>query len=266
MAKMRFLQLSDTHIGRGDNFENIQVVVDGIVEKKDEHQCRVIVWTGDVVDDGHKWQYKQAKQIKDQLTQAGFEVIAAPGNHDYGPQGIFESNRAKSRFHKFLHHDDDYPRVDLIDGVAYITLDSMEKEMADVEFPGAEGELGVDQLTELDYTLGELHSNSNVKKIVVALHHHPFYFRQFLALRDGDKLKKVVGNNDEHGARIHALVFGHKHYLNRLAEKEKKYKIPIIYSSNKTTSVKKNSAGAAVYKISVIDLEANSCDILEINA
>lgn len=265
MEKLRFLQLSDTHIGRGDNDDHLKTIVKGIIDTKNKHKCDTVVFTGDITDDGHRWQLRRANSIIDRLRDA-FNVIIVPGNHDYGRNGIHESTEAQKRFHSVLKLDDDYPTVQIIGGVAYIGLDSMEKEMKDTEAIGAQGEIGKKQLIELDAELTDLRDNKSVKKIVVALHHHPFYYRYVMVLRDAGELKEVLKSGSPSAPRVDALVFGHKHGTKRFKNKEDKYGIPLIFASPKSTSMKKTKEGKAVFTINLIDLEKKSRKAIEIPA
>lgn len=272
---MKFIHLSDLHIGQSNNTAKVKKIIDGIINKQDKHQCNSIVITGDIVDDGEMWQYREAKKIKKDLEKKNFAVIMIPGNHDYGSNGIFESEKSQRLFHDILGINNEYPRVDFdndnIPEIAFISLDSMEQEMIDWEFWGAQGEIGKVQLMELDYLLDELKNNQNIKKIVLGLHHHPFYFNRCLALRDSKELKNVVGKNDEHKKkRIDCLIFGHKHSQKRFNDKdnnkEKKYGIPMIYASHKSTDIVAGNKGQAVYEIGMIDLGTNKVSSIEINA
>ena len=38
MTNHRFLQLSDLHIGKGDNDDHMKIIVKGIIEKQEEHK------------------------------------------------------------------------------------------------------------------------------------------------------------------------------------------------------------------------------------
>lgn len=189
-----------------------------------------------------------------------------PGNHDYGSNGIFEGERSFKMFHEILELGEDYPKINIHDSIAFISLDSMEQEMREYEFWGAQGKIGRQQLINLDHALDEFSDNKNVNKIVVALHHHPFYYNRWLALRDAKEFKSVIGKNDEHNGRIDCLVFGHKHGRHMFTKKEKKYDIPIIYASHKSTSIAVGKGRKAVYKISIIDVNTNKIDLVEIKA
>ncbi|MCK4467387.1 MAG: metallophosphoesterase [Desulfobacterales bacterium] len=59
---MKFIHLSDLHIGRSDNTDSTLRIIDGIFKKQDSLNCKCIVITGDIVDDGEIWQFREAKK------------------------------------------------------------------------------------------------------------------------------------------------------------------------------------------------------------
>lgn len=259
---MKFIHLSDLHIGKSDNKKRLGIIVDWIIANQDEHKSNVIIITGDIVDDGALGQYRKAKSYIEKLKKAKFVVLPTPGNHDYGTNGIVESWECVARYRKYISGDVDYPHLLKEDGCAFIMLDSMLQEMVEHELWGAQGELGKQQLNELDRILNEIEEDDPGMKVVVALHHHPFYYRHFLKLRDDDLLKKVIRDEDRHKSRVHCLVFGHKHVDHRFngkGSKEKKYNIGVIHSAGSSTE--RDDDGKLI--VPVIDLETNLIDHYE---
>ncbi len=232
---MKLVHLSDLHIGKSSNDKRVRTIVDWIIGARGEHGASAVLITGDLVDDGALGEYREAqKQIK-RLQDAGFPVLCTPGNHDYGANGIAEDDECYLRFRKYISGDVDYPhRVDLGDFV-FILLDSMLQEMKEHNIWGAQGELGKHQLRELDRLLDDIESNAPEKTVVVALHHHPFYYNYFLALRDEELFKEVITDEDKKDCRVDAILFGHKHVEKRFAAKEKKYNCRMIYASGSST-------------------------------
>ncbi len=241
LRAMKFIHLSDIHIGQSHNLENFASIVDWIVAFQSVHKSKVVVITGDIVDDGALGQYREAKQQIDKLTHAGLQVLCTPGNHDYGANGIVESEECVARFKKYISGDVDYPlRVD-IDDHSFILIDSMLEEMNNYKLWGAQGEIGKAQLSELDRILNEINHSQQQRKIIVALHHHPFYYNYFQKLRDDELFKKVIIDEEKQSSRIDAIVFGHKHVAHRFVEKEQKYKLDLIYSAG--ASIERSDAG-----------------------
>ncbi len=254
---MKIIHLSDIHIGKSKNKDRFIEIVTWIIDNQKNHSSSVVVLTGDIVDDGSLGQYREAQiQIK-RLTDQGFTVLPSPGNHDYGANGIVENWECVERYKKYISCDTDYPYSVSIEDCVFIMLDSMLQEMKDYELWGAQGELGKQQLSELDRMLNDIEQNSPEKKVILALHHHPFYYNYLLKLRDDDLFKKVIMDEDKGDSRINCLLFGHKHSEKRFSgdnSKEAKYNIDVIYASGSSTE--RNDDGKLV--IPIIDLNSNS--------
>ena len=254
---MKIIHLSDIHIGKSSNHERFASIVDWILNKKTTHKSKVVVITGDIVDDGALWQYKEAKKQIDKLRDGSMSVFCVPGNHDYGTNGIFENNECIGYFKKYISGDIDYPHCEMIGNHAFVLLDSMLEEMKETELWGAQGKLGEDQLRNLDKLLDDLEDDSSETKVVIAMHHHPFYYNYFLKLRDDDLFKQVMTREDDGTSRANCVMFGHKHVEKRFNEagdsKEEKYGIDVIFSSGSTTE--RHSNGKMV--VPVINLNSN---------
>ena len=254
---MKIIHLSDIHIGKSKNKDRFNSIISWIIGNKEIHGSNVVVLTGDVVDDGSLGQYREAQVQINRLKDAQYTVLSAPGNHDCGANGIAESWDCVARFKKYISGDVDYPHAVNVENCVFIMLDSMLQEMKDYELWGAQGELGKQQLSELDRILNNIEENEPGKKVVVALHHHPFYYNYFLKLRDDELFKKVIMDEDREDSRINCLLFGHKHSEKRFSgkqSKETKYNIDVIYSSGSSTEREDN--GKLV--VPVIDLTNNS--------
>jgi len=252
---LRFLHLSDLHIGKSNNIEKTARIVDWIILNKGTHQSRIVVISGDLVDDGHTWQFSLAREQLDRLREENFTVLVVPGNHDYGPDGIRERTSSQEDFIKMISGITEYPYAYLEMGQAFILLDSMAEEIKTREFWGAQGNLGAGQLLKLDQLLDELAHNPAVENIVLVLHHHPFDYRFYHGLRDQADLKAVIARRIEEPPRVNVLLFGHKHNEHRFNDpdenKEELFGINIIYASGQT--VERDQLGRMV--IPVIDLE-----------
>lgn len=250
---MKVIHLSDIHVGKSNNSSKFESIVTWAIDAKSDHGAKAVVITGDIVDDGALGQYRVAERQIDRLKAAGYEVLCTPGNHDYGTNGIAESWECVSRFKSHIGGDVDYPhRVDL-GKYSFILLDSMLQEMKDYEVWGAQGELGKQQLSELDRLLNDIEENEQERVVVIALHHHPFYYNYFLKLRDDDLFKKVVTDEDKGDCRVDCILFGHKHVEKRFSKKEEKYNTALIYASGSSTE--RHSDGKMI--IPVIDLDAS---------
>lgn len=260
---MKIIHLSDIHIGKSNNKKRFDLIVSWIIDNMENHGSKVMIITGDIVDDGSLGQYREAQSQFERLKSTDISALAAPGNHDYGSNGIVENWECVARFKKYISGDVDYPYSVVIDEYEFIMLDSMLEEMKEWEIWGAQGELGEQQLIELDRILNDVEENYPSRKVVVALHHHPFYYNYFLKLRDDELFKKVIMDEDKGDSRINCLLFGHKHAEKRFTgnnSKEEKYNIDVIYASGSSTERTDN--GDLI--IPVIDLENNSISTFNI--
>jgi len=235
---MKFFHLSDLHIGQSKNDHKVGVITRWIIEHASQHQARLVVITGDVVDSGFEWQYQQAQRHVERLRQEGFQVLVVPGNHDYGPLGIAESRKSANNFQRYLDEGRAFPSLEVIGRQAFILLDSMQQELEDVELWGAEGELGDSQLEELNTMLDNLEGDATVENVIVALHHHPFEYKNFHELRDAHKLMKVVASQGKSASRVQCLLFGHKHLAVRFnhppLDMETRYGLNMIFAAGST--------------------------------
>jgi calcineurin-like phosphoesterase family protein len=131
-----------------------------------------------------------------------------PGNHDYG-KGIRQKQDYVPLFKEVFYGDSalHYPKKDLIDGMAFLGLDSMEEEVKNDSL-WADGCLGEEQLEKLNDLLSADQEVVQADKRVVYLHHRPFmYFGPGHYLKDRKALKEVLM-----GKNVDLLLFGHKHF------------------------------------------------------
>jgi len=252
---LNIIHLSDLHIGKSNNIEKSAIIVDWILNNKDKHQSELVIISGDVVDDGKAWQFEQAKEQLARLRENGFTVLVCPGNHDYGPAGVWESHLSQEHFFSLISGVKEYPHLQIISGQAFILLDSMAKEIKNIELWGAQGNLGEEQLQKLDQMLEDQAANPAVENVFVILHHHPFDFLYYHGLRDQADLKGVISRRINQPPRVNGLLFGHKHIENRFNDpeenKEELFGIDLIYASGQT--VERDQEGKMV--IPVINVE-----------
>ena len=218
--------MSDLHVGATvpkvqKDFEDVADAL--IAELGDRASDHIIVITGDLVDDAHLGPHlgEHAEAQLQRLREAGFgNILVVPGNHDYGSGKIGYKELVSSfkerfygsdgkRFIADCRHDGHdphttYPKLNIINDVAFVGLDSMADELNWHDRLFAQGELGRAQLQRLDDLLhGE--TVAACARRVVYLHHHPFGYRPGHQLRDSAALAKVLTG------RVDALLFGHRH-------------------------------------------------------
>ena len=223
----KIIHLSDIHIGYKDCSEKFQKLIELIKLNYRPATDYVIVVTGDIVEDARqKWAYEEAVALFQRLENANYTVLVVPGNHDYG-SGRKGNERYVSLFKQAFYADESvtYPKLDIIDEIAFIGLDSMAATFEWFDVWGADGELGEEQLADLDTLLDC--ADLRDKKKVVYLHHHPFDNRGFLhMLKDYKHFKQVVEG------RVDCLLFGHNHEGNKYPNQ---WGIPQCYDGSSST-------------------------------
>lgn len=239
---MKIIHFSDIHIGYKDKeysnrysvaddrfsviIDNLQVKLQEL--KKREENDYVIIVTGDLVnqagdidDDGAYQNYKIIKDKFTKLNNNGFKnILIIPGNHDYYKPYLYADQTLvqvfQDNFWGFTQEPaltENYPRLNIINNVAFIGLDSMSAESGPFKSWGAEGDLGQiqrDRLVDL------LNNNVAVKSCayrVIYLHHNPFERVYWHILQDSEEFKNLLKSyNDTHSdQKIDLLLFGHTH-------------------------------------------------------
>lgn len=210
----KIIHLSDIHIGHEGMYERFRAVINHLAMIKQPAGNYVVLVTGDIVDEASDQTYDMAKECLDKLTGHGYRVLIVPGNHDYGSGNCADKKWVKE-FKKcfFGNGNIGYPKLDIIDDMAFIGLDSMAKELGTVDRLLANGELGTVQLKKLDNILNSK-KRKDCQKTVIYLHHHPMDPIPFHELKDAKKLaavlrKYVTKDNEKKG--IDAVLFGHLH-------------------------------------------------------
>ncbi|MCG2712949.1 MAG: metallophosphoesterase [Candidatus Omnitrophica bacterium] len=210
----KIVHMSDIHVGFSDYDLRFKRIAERLIENKAVQgaDC-VIVITGDIVEDANNPDnYKRAKATLDVLKENSFKnILLVPGNHDYGTGS--RGDKKFVRIFKKVFYDEnfEFPKKDIIDGIAFIGLDSMAEELNWYDKLFAEGELGEKQLLVLSELLLDDRDVRSCRKRVIYLHHHPFKFRPLHQLKDANKLKKVLTRAMHKGISIDALLFGHNH-------------------------------------------------------
>jgi predicted MPP superfamily phosphohydrolase len=201
----KIIHLSDLHVGHDDCGVKFRTLIDNITFLKQPAGNYIILITGDIVDNANNREYiDEAVEGIRTLEECGYKVLVVPGNHDYGTGTI--GNRKfvglfKEKYYKTRKIS--YPKLDIIDKIAFIGLDSTAEELHWLDRFLSEGELGKGQLSRLKKILKKPEL-ANRKKVVY-LHHHPFDFKIGMYLKDSEELKSIIEN------KIDMLLFGHYH-------------------------------------------------------
>jgi len=205
----------------------------------------VILISGDLTNNGTRAEFAQAVKILGRFREAGFRILVCPGNHDVGPMGntfyassqvhfqqqvlgeLLGIQRARTATNRMAEF---YPRVDHINGVACIGLDSANREDH-----LASGRIGSAQLIRLRGALRQIPGDV---PIVVYVHHHVFQWVHSMRLWDSQELLKILDG------RANLLCFGHKHQpkvWDALSRKSEKTGIDVLVSSGQSTAPKRRS-------------------------
>jgi len=241
----RILHISDLHVGKTEAEEwNLERIVKYIVKRDWEGSKPVVLITGDIVDDGKEQQFVLARKLLDDLYTNNFIVLPIPGNHDYGRNGNHAMEKRFKYFKNEFYRMENvsYPHIKEINGHYFIGLNSMKAETGFFEGLLADGELGGRQIHDTLGVLKKLDDRPPEQKVILHLHHHPFLFPDEDTLTS---IGEIVGHRLEDGedlmhkisGRVDFLLFGHEHrHLNFSSTKlSKKYRIPYIMSSGKST-------------------------------
>lgn len=239
---MKIIHFSDIHIGYKDKHysekyskcdDRFSLVINNLQAKlKELNKMKkneyVIIITGDLVNqagdlgvDGDYQNYKIMKEMLAKLNNNGFKnILVVPGNHDYYKPYMHAKKIFiqifKDNFGGFTQEPaltEDYPRLNIINKVAFIGLDSMSAENGLIKSWGADGDLGRPQKDRL---IDLLNNNDSVQKCthrVIYLHHNPFDLNYWHILRDAKEFKDVLTSYNETHAdkKIDLLLFGHTH-------------------------------------------------------
>ena len=214
-----FVQLSDLHISSRNNADEntaLRTIVEGLISEFSTVNKPTVLLTGDIVDDGTEDQYTNAVTILKPLKEAGFKLLACPGNHDYGPKGNIYTDNAQNRFQQFMLRDllgrpeadtstnimeNLYPVVDIIDDCFFLGIDTVVDAEDDFAHFAA-GEVGVKQRESIKAILKQVPDN---QPVIAYMHHHPFYRMVGMQMKDAQETMELLGS------KTNVLLFGHKH-------------------------------------------------------
>jgi predicted MPP superfamily phosphohydrolase len=227
----KIIHLSDIHVGHEDCGVKFLTIIDNITLLKQPANNYIILITGDIVNNATQIELiEEAVDAIEELEARGYKVLLIPGNHDYGT-GTRGFRRFVGRFKEkyYKTRKISYPKLDIIDEMAFIGLDSTAEELHWFDRFLAEGELGRRQLKRLKKILNDPEVAG--RKKIIYLHHHPFDFVFGMQLKDSEDLRKIIEN------KIDVLLFGHFHYNSDIADKifHGTWGIPRCYNAGSAT-------------------------------
>lgn len=251
---MKLIHLSDTHVGRDNNAQRLQSLLDDIASLGDPADY-LIVHTGDLNDRGSLDAMQQSRALLDPMADKGWRILLVPGNHDCGDAlhvdpGCAAQFRDHFSSYLFGRQPKQYPVLTLTDDCALIGLDSNEAEMGWWERWAAEGYLGEAQIAALNTLLDR--PEVRQRKVVVYLHHHPFFDAFAVRADSGDKgyLSHLFGWNTRRFRRLKdayslmqcirdradILLFGHQHFGLDYSAEGQRYGIPLALDGSSSTA------------------------------
>ena len=250
---MKIIHLSDTHLGRDNNLQRLQALLEDIAKLGDPAE-HLIVHTGDLNDTGSLNNMRQGRALLDNMAAKGWRVLLAPGNHDYGdalhtdPHCAAQFCEQFSRY-LFARQPARFPVLTLTADCALIGLDSNAAGLSWGERWAAEGHLGQAQIAELHALLNE--PQVRRRRVLVYLHHHPFFdafavradvadraylshllgwnTRRFRRLKDAYSLLQCLRD------RVDVLLFGHQHFGLDYSAEGKRYGIALALDASSST-------------------------------
>jgi Icc protein len=214
---MRFIQISDLHIGGLFKQDAFDTLVDEI---NNDLKPDVLIISGDLTDDGLVFQFEKAR---DELKKLKCEnIIIFPGNHDYRHTGyllfkeyfpIAKPDSAKVYEYKDNKNSNKNPQTIIV-----TTIDTARPDRD-------EGEVGYVQNLWLNKTLKKYaknqnsnddnnikgNSKSNQIKKIVAMHHHLIAipdtgYTNVVGISDAGDILRTCLDND-----VDLVICGHKH-------------------------------------------------------
>lgn len=207
--------ISDPHIGKGRRFyHKKERPLDNVDELRrlfreinvNEPISTPIVVLGDISQHGRADELAKFELARDEILALGRKVYVVGGNHDAGPFGSWGRESVEERFIKFasrVHRSDEpYPlSVDIGGAVALILVDSVGATIAR-PWSIARGLVGYTQRQKIKELIADARARG--RRVVVALHHHPFFRGLGLELVDSAEFLECID-----GAAV--CMFGHKH-------------------------------------------------------
>lgn len=231
------IHLSDLHIHRSDakaDNLNAKALVRYLSQRFGgfPKSSTYVVLTGDSVDDGAAAQYSQLRTNVLSPLSEHFTLLIAPGNHEYAFAGFLFDDAAPKRFRDCVRPFVASARFPCVtanreEKVLFIGLDSADP--SEQQFI-AEGIVTKEQRGQLARRLADPQYEGYFK--VAYLHHHPFLRSIGMALRESEKLLRVLSGN------VDLVLFGHKHRSEAFFGR---YRIPLMLASGKVTEPNGNA-------------------------
>lgn len=210
----KIIHLSDLHVGHDECGLRFKEIVTAICATMLPASDYVVVITGDLIENAAHDQHRvEVLEAIHNLKNNHFSVLVVPGNHDYGT-GALANKKYVVPFKQAFYDNPQqiYPKVDVMENVVFIGLDTNADELHWYDRMFAEGEIGIGQLSRLQQMIDDK-AYHHMKKVVY-MHHHPIDNLMWHQLKDACQLKRIISN------KIDALLFGHLHRSMQSAVKD----------------------------------------------
>ena len=201
---MAVYQVSDLHIHntrqyRNDKtLKNLKDLAKIFIPQKD-----VVIFCGDLVDDGFVGQYDI---LKEALKPFRNHCVLAPGNHDCAVFGFLFGIRLRKnwkKFEKWMNPVTEYYNPDSLITYRFLALDSVLRTYRVRDL--SQGKVGFWQRRKIGVKFGK-ERLSDIRNVVV-LHHDPFIEgKWWLKLQDAAHFVGTVLSNN-----VDYVLYGHSH-------------------------------------------------------
>ena len=245
---MKIIHISDLQYQASTTKDRINIFINKIIDHYASiSEKPLIIYTGDLVEDALESEMIEHKAQLKKLTDAGFEMLICPGNHDQKKNGynarlnddnltmfsnIFSDLLPQG---KHFYNEDrndllSWPLIHQYGSFFFIGLNSNEGMHNNFS---ACGKIERKQRMALNQALKDIEYADSNAVIVVYLHHEPFKYTidtgipgpfdyQFMKLKKRQKLLGILKG------RVNVLLFGHYHKFKRMESSEQELEIDLI--------------------------------------
>ncbi len=260
----KIIHISDIHIGASycqSPGINCKTSLNNLRQKLvDWHQPNkssdyVIVITGDVIDrilpnENYK-NLLLAKQFVQELEKHFRRVLVIPGNHDLKTKKKYLiSKKSETAFKKIMYGEalaqKRFPKIDIVDGIAFIGLNSMESAIGTLYSKNYNQlHIGVEQQKLLEDILEHKEKYQLENKKVVLYFHHPVEYSDAEDAQQQRFIKMI--ERYKKANQIAAILTGHNHNSSPAMDWS-----GVLEHNAGTSTGKKRAKSSPIY---IIDLE-----------
>lgn len=193
----RLIHLSDLHFGAHD-----PRLVEAVERRVDEEKPDLVVISGDFTQRARTEQFKEACEFLERLRDAGYDVLAVPGNHDVPLYDVLRRFLSPlTRYKRFI--DDELCPLHELSGATVLGINTARS------LTFKDGRISHEQMAFIRETF----ERTDRKAMRILVTHHPMFA---LPVSDGPELGKAIGRQ-EHAldaaadAGVDVMLAGHNH-------------------------------------------------------